>query len=143
MSWTVIRPIGARVLVKLLPRQAAWGMLEIPDYWRRQPEAARVLAVGPRAVLGVAVGDIVWTGKFNGCALESPANDPHAEHGTYRMLDGDYEKRGAKLPVRNQGYTHLPHLPDLYGLIELEEGDTEESVVADIASNMPQQRRSA
>ena len=104
MSWTTIRPIGTKVLVRLHKKRTHYGLIEMPDDYRKQQESAEIIAVGPRAPKELRVGQIVATGKWNGRSIEPPDHDPEGE---YRMLDSDH------MPP-------MPHVPDLYGILEPE-----------------------
>ncbi len=106
MTWTSIRPIGTRILVRLHEKRVMYGHLEMPDDYRKQPETGEIFAVGPRAPRELAVGDIVYCGKYNGVGIPAPDHDPA---GVYRMLEARHDKP-------------MPHVPDVYGILEPEPG---------------------
>ena len=143
MGWTTKNPprqVGAKALVKLVPRREQYGAIEIPDEFRKQSELATVLAAGPDAPAEVKPGALVLMGKFNGLEFDNPDDDASAERGTYRVASADMRKRGAKLPTRVMGYTHQPFIPDIYAVVELEEGDELAYVIERTATDVPKAR---
>lgn len=135
MTWTTCRPIGGRVLIKLDARRSQLGSIFVPDDHQRQPESATIVAVGRLAPPELKPGTRIVIGKYNGAQIPSPDHDPTGE---YYILDCDYSKRGQKLAVPTQGYTHAPYLPDVYGVVEAEAGeDVSERVSSDAVKRMP------
>lgn len=132
MSWTQMRMVGARVLVRLHEQRSHVGAIEIPDDYRKQQETAVVLAVGPRAPRELHVGCTIVLGKWNGVEVDAPDDDPEGK-GRYWVLDADHQKRGAKLAVPMGGRKYAPHTPDLYGIVEVEAGeDVRERLSSDV-----------
>ncbi len=130
MSWTQLRMLGSKVLVRLDARRETLGSIVIPDEHRRQPESGEVIAHGPNVPHEIVVGAHVMFGKWNGSPVESPSHDPTGE---YFVMSADHVKRGAKLPVPVMGYTHAPLLPDSYAVVEREPGeDVSEAVSSDV-----------
>jgi len=103
---------GARVLVRLDDRAEWYGdpALGIAMHGRsyRQPITGTVLSVGPRAALGLAVGDRVVFGKYNGVRLPRLKT---ADGGEVWSMDADYVTR-----KRADGH---PHIADVYGGLEV------------------------
>lgn len=132
MGWSVFRPIGPRVLVKLDPPVRSFGSIVIPDNLTdaagapsryRGGAAAQadrwgtVVAVGNGhwecgesapvlQPIGIAVGERVCFGMYNGVQIPAPDDDPDGE---YWVMD----TRGKP----DQGY----RFADVYGVLE-EEG---------------------
>lgn len=131
-SWHTqkFRPLGARMVVKLDPKAARYGVLEIPDDWRKQPQTATVISVGPGALdkrgrrhpitvsfrdgtaRELRAGDRVFLGKYNGKPLPDPEDD----------YQGDREPRYYILEQREQKYrgtyAQAVELDDAYGFVE-------------------------
>ncbi len=104
MTWTTIRPIGTKVLVRLHKKRTHYGLIEMPDDYRKQQESGEIIAVGPRAPKELKAGQIVYCGKFNGREIESPDHDPEGE---YRVMNADHSPPA-------------PHVPDIYCILEPE-----------------------
>lgn len=117
MSWTVIRPIGARVLFKLDRKREMYGSVAIPDTAQRQQETGVVLAIGSR-VQGIEVGDVLLTGKWNGHPLAAPEWDADGAERYWMLRAPRSDDRGDKLAVPVYGRTHLPVADQIYGKIE-------------------------
>ena len=125
MSWNLqdgLTPIGARVLVKLLPKYEfydATKLIKIPDQHQKQQEAARVIAVGTRAT-GWKVGVRLLTGKWNGTPCPAPEDDPDldGEPRYYFLRVPLWTDKGAKMPVAIYGRTHLPVADEIYAVID-------------------------
>ncbi len=109
MTWTKFTPIGSKILVRLHGKRTHHGLIEVPDDYRKQQESGEVIAVGPRAPRELEIGQLIFTGKYNGKSIEPPEHDPHGE---YRVLEADHSKP-------------MPHCPDVYAILE---NDRDESV---------------
>lgn len=129
MGWNMLKPIGPRVLVRLDdPVHVTAGGIVIPDNLTYQPGAAAgrqdkgsfgdrygtVVAVGTghwecgerepvHQPVGIAVGERVCFGMYNGVRIEPPDDDPGGE---YWMMD----TRGKP----EHGY----RFADVYGVLE-------------------------
>lgn len=118
MGWDTktIRPLGARLLVKLDEQADSYGMLHIPEDVRRQQQTGTVIAVGPGAYndstrrferVGVEVGERVVFGKYNGVALPDPDDDQSGKPTPrYWMLEQEPHKR------------QTVKIPDCYGVVD-------------------------
>ncbi|MEB3285367.1 MAG: co-chaperone GroES [Candidatus Sericytochromatia bacterium] len=75
---TKIRPLGDRVVVKVVKEEKTAGGLVLPDTAQEKPQTGEVLAVGPGKVLDngsrqtvdVAVGDKVLFAKYSGTEVK-------------------------------------------------------------------------
>lgn len=110
-----MRAPGTRVIVRLADKATHYGDpslgIVMHDYSYRQPIAARVLAVGPRAAYGLAVGDDVLVGKYNGFRLDGYRT---RDGGEVWSMDADYTSH-----TREAGPSAgLPTVPDVYGAID-------------------------
>ena len=86
-----IKPLGERVLIKLLESQEVTkGGIFIPDTAKEKPQEGEIVAVGPgrtlddgkRAPMEVKVGDIVLFAKYSGTELKRDGVD-------YMLLNAD------------------------------------------------------
>lgn len=59
-----MRPLGDRILIRILPPAEQIGSIHIPLTARTSPQEGRVEAIGPK-VSTIAVGDQVLVGKWN------------------------------------------------------------------------------
>lgn len=127
-SWHTkkFRPLGARIVVKLDAKAEQYGRVHIPDDWRRQPQTATVVAVGPGAYDKYGVrhpitvgeegeplrpGDRVFLGKYNGLPMADPEDD----------YQGDREPRYYLLEQREQKHANAVEFDDCYGVLQDEE----------------------
>ena len=75
---TKIRPLGDRVVVKVVKEEKTAGGLVLPDTAQEKPQAGEVLAVGPgkldekgnRSPVDVSVGDRVLFAKYSGTEVK-------------------------------------------------------------------------
>ncbi|MNS86355.1 10 kDa chaperonin [compost metagenome] len=75
---TKIRPLGDRVVVKIVKEEKTAGGLVLPDTAQEKPQTGEVLAVGPgklsdngtRQVVDVQVGDKVLFAKYSGTEVK-------------------------------------------------------------------------
>lgn len=75
---TKIRPLGDRVVVKVVKEEKTAGGLVLPDTAQEKPQTGEVLAVGPGKVLDngsrqtvdVAVGDKILFAKYSGTEVK-------------------------------------------------------------------------
>lgn len=75
---TKIRPLGDRVVVKVVKEEKTAGGLYLPDNAQEKPQTGEILAVGPGKVLDngsrqtvdVAVGDRVLFAKYSGTEVK-------------------------------------------------------------------------
>lgn len=123
MSWTVLRPIGTKVLVRLDERRERIGAVVIPECFARQPESGVVIAAGPRAPHELKPGAQIVCGKYNGTPVEPREGDPDGE---YYMMEADHTRP-------------RPHVPDVYGLIE--DVAAADDVTLAVSSDAPKRKR--
>lgn len=118
MGWTTttIRPIGARILVKLDEQADNYGSIYLPEDVRRQQQTGVVVAVGSGLYdergrfhgLGVEVGERVVFGKYNGLPMPDPEDDYSGKPTPrYYMLEQEPHKK-----------QHTHKIPDCYGVLE-------------------------
>ena len=75
---TKIRPLGDRVVVKLVKEEKTAGGLVLPDTAQEKPQTGEVLSVGPgkmldngnRQAVDVQVGDKVLFAKYSGTEVK-------------------------------------------------------------------------
>jgi chaperonin GroES len=75
---TKIRPLGDRVVVKVVKEEKTAGGLVLPDTAQEKPQTGEVLAVGPGKVLDngsrqtvdVAIGDKILFAKYSGTEVK-------------------------------------------------------------------------
>ncbi|MOA44552.1 10 kDa chaperonin [compost metagenome] len=75
---TKIRPLGDRVVVKIVKEEKTAGGLLLPDTAQEKPQTGEVVAVGPgkmndngtRQVVDVQVGDKVLFAKYSGTEVK-------------------------------------------------------------------------
>ncbi|MEB3198595.1 MAG: co-chaperone GroES [Candidatus Sericytochromatia bacterium] len=75
---TKIRPLGDRVVVKVVKEEKTAGGLVLPDTAQEKPQTGEVLAVGPgktldngsRQTVDVAIGDKVLFAKYSGTEVK-------------------------------------------------------------------------
>ena len=75
---TKIRPLGDRVVVKVVKEEKTAGGLVLPDTAQEKPQTGEVIAVGPgkvldngnRQTLDVAVGEKVLFAKYSGTEVK-------------------------------------------------------------------------
>lgn len=75
---TKIRPLGDRVVVKVVKEEKTAGGLYLPDNAQEKPQTGEILAVGPgkildngsRQTVDVAVGDRVLFAKYSGTEVK-------------------------------------------------------------------------
>jgi chaperonin GroES len=75
---TKIRPLGDRVVVKIVKEEKTAGGLVLPDTAQEKPQTGEVLAVGPgklndngsRQAVDVQVGDKVLFAKYSGTEVK-------------------------------------------------------------------------
>ena len=75
---TKIRPLGDRVVVKLVKEEKTAGGLVLPDTAQEKPQTGEILAVGPgrlldngnRQAVDVQVGDKVLFAKYSGTEVK-------------------------------------------------------------------------
>ena len=75
---TKIRPLGDRVVVKIVKEEKTAGGLVLPDTAQEKPQTGEVVAVGPgklndngtRQVVDVQVGDKVLFAKYSGTEVK-------------------------------------------------------------------------
>jgi chaperonin GroES len=73
-----IRPLGDRVVVKVVKEEKTAGGLVLPDTAQEKPQTGEVLSVGPgkmldngsRQAVDVAVGDKVLFAKYSGTEVK-------------------------------------------------------------------------
>jgi chaperonin GroES len=73
-----IRPLGDRVVVKIVKEEKTAGGLVLPDTAQEKPQTGEVLAVGPgkildngsRQAVDVQVGDKVLFAKYSGTEVK-------------------------------------------------------------------------
>ncbi|NLF80357.1 MAG: co-chaperone GroES [Clostridia bacterium] len=91
-----IKPLGDRVLIKLLPsEEVTKSGIVIPDTAKEKPQEGEVLAVGPgrllddgkRAPIEVKVGDIVLFAKYSGAEIKHDGQE-------YMILNSDRDILG-------------------------------------------------
>lgn len=126
--------LGSKVLVRLDKRRSKLGSIHVPDEHQRQPETGTVIAAGPNVPLELVPGACVRFGKWNGTPVSAPEHDPSGE---YFVMTADYVKRGPKLPQNVDGYRYAPYLPDIFAVVERDEG---EDVSEMLSSDMPKRK---
>lgn len=122
MKWTTdgVRPLGARVIVKLDPQAETYGgVIEIPDDFRLQQQTGTVIAVGPgaydkrgrRIPVGVQPGERVVFGKWNGTPLPDPEDDDSGKPTPryFLMEQADTKRLTSTAPLV---------IDDIYGVVE-------------------------
>ena len=75
---TKIRPLGDRVVVKIVKDEKTAGGIYLPDTAQEKPQTGEILAVGPgkildngsRLVIDVAVGDRILFAKYSGTEVK-------------------------------------------------------------------------
>lgn len=75
---TKIRPLGDRVVVKVVKEEKTAGGLVLPDTAQEKPQTGEILAVGPgkmldngtRQAVDVNVGDKVLFAKYSGTEVK-------------------------------------------------------------------------
>ncbi|MFN3429109.1 MAG: co-chaperone GroES [Candidatus Sericytochromatia bacterium] len=75
---TKIRPLGDRVVVKIVKEEKTAGGLVLPDTAQEKPQTGEVLSVGPgklndngsRQAVDVQVGDKVLFAKYSGTEVK-------------------------------------------------------------------------
>ncbi len=75
---TKIRPLGDRVVVKVVKEEKTAGGLLLPDTAQEKPQTGEVLSVGPgkmldtgaRQLVDVAVGDKILFAKYSGTEVK-------------------------------------------------------------------------
>lgn len=75
---TKIRPLGDRVVVKVVKEEKTAGGLVLPDTAQEKPQTGEVLSVGPgktldngtRTAVDVTVGDKVLFAKYSGTEVK-------------------------------------------------------------------------
>jgi chaperonin GroES len=75
---TKIRPLGDRVVVKVVKEEKTAGGLLLPDTAQEKPQTGEILAVGPgkmldngtRQAVDVTVGDKVLFAKYSGTEVK-------------------------------------------------------------------------
>jgi chaperonin GroES len=75
---TNVRPLGDRVVVKIVKEEKTAGGLLLPDNAQEKPQTGEVLSVGPGKILDngsrqpvdVAVGDKVLFAKYSGTEVK-------------------------------------------------------------------------
>ena len=75
---TKIRPLGDRVVVKVVKEEKTAGGLVLPDNAQEKPQTGEVLSVGPgkvldngsRTTVDVKVGDKVLFAKYSGTEVK-------------------------------------------------------------------------
>ena len=75
---TKIRPLGDRVVVKVVKEEKTAGGLVLPDTAQEKPQTGEVLSVGPgkvldngsRAAMDVKAGDKVLFAKYSGTEVK-------------------------------------------------------------------------
>lgn len=75
---TKIRPLGDRVVVKVVKEEKTAGGLVLPDTAQEKPQTGEVLSVGPgkvldngtRATMDVKAGDKVLFAKYSGTEVK-------------------------------------------------------------------------
>ena len=75
---TKIRPLGDRVVVKVVKEEKTAGGLVLPDTAQEKPQTGEVLAMGPgkmldngsRQAVDVTVGDKVLFAKYSGTEVK-------------------------------------------------------------------------
>ena len=75
---TKIRPLGDRVVVKVVKEEKTAGGLVLPDNAQEKPQTGEVLAVGPgkildngsRTTVDVQMGDKVLFAKYSGTEVK-------------------------------------------------------------------------
>jgi chaperonin GroES len=75
---TKIRPLGDRVVVKVVKEEKTAGGLVLPDTAQEKPQTGEVLSVGPgkmldngsRQAVDVTVGDKVLFAKYSGTEVK-------------------------------------------------------------------------
>ena len=75
---TKIRPLGDRVVVKLVKEEKTAGGLVLPDAAQEKPQTGEILAVGPgrmldngtRQAVDVQVGDKILFAKYSGTEVK-------------------------------------------------------------------------
>ena len=80
---TKIRPLGDRVVVKIVKEEKTAGGLVLPDTAQEKPQTGEVLAVGPgklndngsRQAVDVQVGDKVLFAKYSGTEVKLDGED--------------------------------------------------------------------
>ncbi len=75
---TKIRPLGDRVVVKIVKDEKTAGGIYLPDTAQEKPQTGEILAVGPgkildngsRLAIDVAVGDRILFAKYSGTEVK-------------------------------------------------------------------------
>ena len=75
---TKIRPLGDRVVVKVVKDEKTAGGIYLPDNAQEKPQTGEILAVGPgkildngsRQTVDVAVGDRILFAKYSGTEVK-------------------------------------------------------------------------
>jgi chaperonin GroES len=75
---TKIRPLGDRVVVKVVKDEKTSGGIILPENAQEKPQTGEILAVGPgkildngsRQVIDVAVGDRILFAKYSGTEVK-------------------------------------------------------------------------
>lgn len=75
---TKIRPLGDRVVVKIVKEEKTAGGLVLPDTAQEKPQTGEVLSVGPgklmdngtRQAVDVTVGDKILFAKYSGTEVK-------------------------------------------------------------------------
>lgn len=75
---TKIRPLGDRVVVKIVKEEKSAGGIFLPDTAQEKPQTGEVVAVGPgkvldngsRQVVDVATGDKILFAKYSGTEVK-------------------------------------------------------------------------
>lgn len=106
-----VRAVGSKAIV-VLDAKAEWydesKLIAMHDMSYRQPTTGTVVAVGPRAAVGLAVGDRVYFGKYNGLRLHHLAGP---DGRMVYSMDANYTAKKAD---------GSPHVPDIYWAFERE-----------------------
>ncbi|MNK23044.1 10 kDa chaperonin [compost metagenome] len=82
-SATRIRPLGDRVVVKVVKQEITAGGIVLPDTAQEKPQMGEVIAVGPgrildngeRAKMDVAAGNKILFAKYAGTEVKLDGNE--------------------------------------------------------------------
>jgi chaperonin GroES len=82
-SATRIRPLGDRVVVKVVKQEITAGGIVLPDTAQEKPQIGEVIAVGPgrildngeRAKMDVATGNKILFAKYAGTEVKLDGNE--------------------------------------------------------------------
>lgn len=109
-----VRAVGSKAIVVLDAKAEFYDdgkFIAMHDMSYRQPTTGTVVAVGPRAAVGLAVGDRVYFGKYNGHRLHHLAGP---DGRMVYAMNADYTTA-----VKADG---SPNVPDIYWGFEREAG---------------------